>query len=113
MDRCFFDKWHIFHHCNDDDNDCCECPNERVIARTFISLCHWCGNEIVSDRIRGFCNKQCQKNWQSTRLSYEPDLDGGMYWTSIYGICPIYTVGELRRVQKMMLGSAHEINKIS
>ena len=105
MAGCYFDKQGIFHHCEirDDNIDCIGCWYEKRIAKTWVMLCHYCGSEIVANRIKAFCNKDCRNDWLSDRRSFDNSGEC-LFWTEGDGPCPIYDTEELREAQYAMLG---------
>ena len=104
QDKCYFDKRGIFHCCKQKDKDCIGCKHEKIIARSMVMLCHWCGKEICANGARAFCNKECRLSWQSARLSYDSTLDGGLFWTEGNGVCPVFEIAEVREAHRKMLG---------
>lgn len=106
-DRCYIDKKGIFHACKGKDNfekDCEGCKHEHIIADTFWSLCHWCGEIIESRHPRIFCDEICRNKWLSARVSADglKEGKGGLYWSEGFGACPIYTLKELEECHKML-----------
>ncbi|MBA7499247.1 hypothetical protein ES704_01987 [subsurface metagenome] len=97
MNKCHFDKKEIFHRCNDDERDCIGCEFEHIIAKSIVTICQSCGKEIASRYAKHFCNKKCQLEWQTNRMSYDPDLDGGLFWGE-----PIFTEDGYKLVQRML-----------
>lgn len=107
--RCYFDKRGIWHECGKKEKNCDDCKFEYVIARTLFMYCHWCRKEIVSNRIRAFCDKKCRDNWsRATRVMENLKENTCHFWTEGFGPCPIQTEEELDYCQKLMLGYVRE-----
>ncbi|MCJ7634178.1 hypothetical protein MUP77_17540 [Candidatus Bathyarchaeota archaeon] len=103
-DKCYLDKQGIFHACQLDDGDCIGCKYEKVIARSFASLCHWCGETIEANRTRAFCNDDHRRQWLSARLPWVNLSEEQPFWTEGFGTNPIYNEDELEECQRQMLG---------
>lgn len=97
MKKCYFDKKRCFIHCGDTDRDCIGCDYEKVIARSVVTICQYCGKEIVARYPKSFCNNVCRLEWLRNRLSYDSTAEGGMCWGD-----PIFTDTEYKEVQKMI-----------
>lgn len=97
MDKCYFDKKQRFIHCEDVERDCIGCAYERVIERSVVTICQWCGKDIVARYLKHFCDNDCRLWWLRNRLSYDNTADGGMYWCD-----PIFTDAEYKEAQKML-----------
>ncbi len=98
MSTCKFDKRDRFHPCGDPDRDCVGCSQEHIIAKSVVSLCHWCGWEIEARYARQFCCRDHRLEWQSARIARE-GLGDGTFWGE-----PIFDEAKLAQMQVYMLG---------
>ena len=100
--RCYFDKKGNWHECDRKEKECDGCEYEYVMAKTLYMLCHFCGKEIITNRIKSFCDEDCRNNWLRARAHPDTFTCGGIFWTEGFGSVPIQTEEEFKECHKVM-----------